>query len=135
MIAPTIKSLKQSVEMELRKQRELKGNLQILSKPTRHISGGAPRGITHAFGYRRDENKLCIERGNSWMRKRLSLLFLVGILVFATTVGAYAQSTGPVVIGGLMSLTGGLAPYGIPIQNAIDLAAADINAQGGILNG
>lgn len=69
------------------------------------------------------------------MRKRLSLLFLVGILVFATTVGAYAQSTGPVVIGSLMSLTGGLAPYGIPIQNAIDLAAADINAQGGILNG
>lgn len=69
------------------------------------------------------------------MKKRLSLLLLIGILVFGTTVGAYAQSSGPVVIGTLLSLTGGLAPYGIPIQNATDLAAADINAQGGLLNG
>lgn len=68
------------------------------------------------------------------MKKRLSLLLVIGILVFGTTIGAYAQS-GPVVIGTLMSLTGGLAPYGVPIQNATDLAAADINAQGGLLGG
>ena len=67
------------------------------------------------------------------MRNRLSTFLLVGILVLATALGAHAQTSGPVVIGTLMGLTGGLAPYGIPIQNATDLAAMDINAQGGIL--
>lgn len=69
------------------------------------------------------------------MGKRLSAFLLVGIVILATAVGAHAQTSGPVVIGTLMSLTGGLAPYGIPIQNATDLAAMDINAQGGILGG
>lgn len=68
------------------------------------------------------------------LRKSLATFVLAGVLVLATAFGAFAQS-GPVVIGTLMGLTGALAPYGIPIQNATDLAALDINSQGGILGG
>jgi len=68
------------------------------------------------------------------MKRHWTVLVLAVALLLGTALAAHGQS-GPVVIGSLMSLTGGLAPYGIPIQNAIDLVANDINAQGGILGG
>lgn len=66
--------------------------------------------------------------------KRLFAPFLLLALALAASPGAGAQS-GPVIIGTLMSLTGDLAPYGVPIQNATILAVEDINAQGGVLGG
>lgn len=67
------------------------------------------------------------------MRKVFSVLLALSLALVAS-LGASAQS-GPVVIGTLMGLTGGLAPYGMPIQNATDLAVLDINNQGGVLGG
>lgn len=68
-----------------------------------------------------------------WRNVLAWLVLTLGLAAAAAPLAA-AQS-GPVVIGTLMGLTGGLAPYGIPIQNATDLAALDINSQGGILGG
>jgi len=68
------------------------------------------------------------------MRKSVAILVFAAVLALLGASFASAQS-GPVVIGTLMGLTGGLAPYGIPIQNATDLAALDINSQGGLLGG
>lgn len=67
------------------------------------------------------------------MRKQLLALLLALCVLFAGALVAHAS--GPVVIGTLMGLTGGLAPYGVAIQNATNLAALDINAQGGVLGG
>lgn len=67
------------------------------------------------------------------MKRLFTLLFLLAVAL-AASVGAGAQS-GPVIVGTLMGLTGDLAPYGMPIQNATDLAIQDINAQGGVLGG
>src|SRR5690606_36038771 len=68
--------------------------------------------------------------GGTGMKRHWTVLVLAVALLLGTALAAHGQS-GPVVIGSLMSLTGGLAPYGIPIQNAIDLVTNDINAQGG----
>ena len=67
------------------------------------------------------------------MKKTFYTLLLVLSLLSVTAFAGYAA--GPVVVGTLMDLTGGLAPYGMPIQNATDLAALDINQQGGLLGG
>lgn len=66
--------------------------------------------------------------------KRIVVSALALVVALAASLGASAQS-GPVIIGTLMSLTGDLAPYGVPIQNATILAIDDINAQGGVLGG
>lgn len=69
------------------------------------------------------------------MRKSALSLLGAAALLLSLSVGVWGASSGPVVIGTLMGLTGGLAPYGMPIQNATDLAAMDINQQGGVLGG
>lgn len=40
--------------------------------------------------------------------------------------------TGPIKIGGVLPLSGSAAQYGQPIQNAVELARAEINAAGGV---
>ena len=63
-------------------------------------------------------------RSSSWMA-------MVAVILCATAVVAAAEDT--IKIGALMSLTGGLAPYGPPIANGALLAVEQINAAGGIL--
>lgn len=41
----------------------------------------------------------------------------------------------PVILGAIQSLSGPNAPYGAAIRNGLDLAAAEINAKGGVLGG
>jgi branched-chain amino acid transport system substrate-binding protein len=56
-----------------------------------------------------------------------------GALAFAlATAPAHAQN---VRVGALMSMTGGLAEYGESITKGIQLAAEEINAAGGVLDG
>jgi branched-chain amino acid transport system substrate-binding protein len=55
-----------------------------------------------------------------------ALLFLLGL-----ATGGWAAET--INIGGLYSLTGGLAPYGPPIANGAKLAVDQINEAGGVL--
>lgn len=69
------------------------------------------------------------------MKRTVVSLWLACALVVLLTMSVFAAAGGPVVLGTLMGLTGGLAPYGMPIQNATDLAALDINQQGGVLGG
>jgi len=54
------------------------------------------------------------------------VLIVVGLVVRVST------NTDSIKIGALLPLTGGLASYGEPAQKTIDMAVADINANGGI---
>lgn len=50
----------------------------------------------------------------------------------ATAAATTVPAAGPLKIGGLLSFTGGLASYGQPIYNGIELAVSEINANGGV---
>jgi branched-chain amino acid transport system substrate-binding protein len=45
------------------------------------------------------------------------------------------EDMGPILIGGIHPLTGGLAADGIQMDNAIQMAIAELNAAGGVLDG
>lgn len=57
-------------------------------------------------------------------------IVLILLLVFLLSSAGWAAET--IKIGSLMSLTGGLAPFGPPIDYGAKLAAAQINGAGGI---
>lgn len=65
------------------------------------------------------------------MRKTLVVLLAVGLLLGLSLTGFVAPEK--IKIGVLTTLTGGLAPFGVPIERGARLAAEQINAQGGIL--
>jgi ABC-type branched-subunit amino acid transport system substrate-binding protein len=69
-------------------------------------------------------------RGN----KVLSRTIAAGLLAAGVLTAGYAQAQN-VRIGALMSMTGGLAEYGRSILQGIQLAADEINAGGGVLDG
>ena len=48
---------------------------------------------------------------------------------------AAEEEMGPILIGGIHPLTGGLAADGIQMDNAIQMAIAELNAAGGVLDG
>ena len=48
---------------------------------------------------------------------------------------AVEEDMGPILIGGIHPLTGGLAADGIQMDNAIQMAIAELNAAGGVLDG
>jgi branched-chain amino acid transport system substrate-binding protein len=54
----------------------------------------------------------------------------------ATLLFAHAASAQEAIkVGAIEGLTGPIAKYGVPIQHGFDLAAGEINAKGGVLNG
>ena len=57
---------------------------------------------------------------------------LVALTASMLAVGAYAQDT---KIGVLMDITGPIANFMPPLQNATALAIKHVNAQGGLLKG
>ncbi len=63
--------------------------------------------------------------------KKLVFFMVVMLLLLGVVVGIGAAET--VKIGMLTSLTGGLAPFGPPIQHGADLAVEQINKAGGIM--
>ncbi len=61
------------------------------------------------------------------------LLLVIGVLIAAvTTVRKRTQEGGPARIGAVLPLTGDTASYGQAAKKGIDLAVAEINANGGI---
>lgn len=63
--------------------------------------------------------------------KKVVVLILVFLFLLASTIAGVAQE--PIKIGALFALTGGLAPYGLPIVNGAKLAVEQINRAGGVL--
>ena len=64
-----------------------------------------------------------------------SIAACVAAAVVATPMVAYAQSAGggaPIVVGAVMSLTGPLAPVGLPERDGARLALKKVNGAGGI---
>lgn len=67
------------------------------------------------------------------MRKR-NVLFLVALMAVAGTVmAAGSGETGAIKIGVAGPYSGDLASFGIPARRAVELIAADVNADGGVL--
>ena len=64
------------------------------------------------------------------MRKVVILILTFLFLIASITTGIAQE---PIRIGALFSLTGGLAPYGLPIVNGAKLAVGQINKSGGVL--
>lgn len=65
------------------------------------------------------------------MMKKFVLMMVVILLLLGVAGSVIAADT--VKIGMLTALTGGLAPYGPPIQHGAELAVAQINEAGGVL--
>jgi len=63
------------------------------------------------------------------MKKILIIMAALLLLLGLATSGWAAQT---IKIGGLYSLTGGLAPFGPPIANGAKLAVDQINEAGGL---
>lgn len=80
-------------------------------------------------------------RENLMKKMRLGALLMAGALLTASLAGCgnkeggseSGAEGGEIVIGGLAPLTGGVAQYGIAVNNAVQLAVKDINAKGGVL--
>jgi branched-chain amino acid transport system substrate-binding protein len=72
-------------------------------------------------------------RNNSLLYAIVAILVVLGGIYFWTKgeIGV-PQESGPIVIGGLAPLTGDAAAYGVPDQQAKELAVAEINAAGGV---
>jgi len=64
------------------------------------------------------------------MRRILVLLLVVGLTLGLAITGTAAET---IKIGALMSLTGGLGPYGPSILDGAQMAVDEINAAGGVL--
>ncbi len=69
-------------------------------------------------------------------QKRISVLVILSILLITvSSIPTFAQDEGPIHIGGIHPLTGGLAADGIQMDNAIQMAIEEINEAGGVLDG
>lgn len=69
-------------------------------------------------------------------KSRVLSMVLAAALLIVPLAGCGNQAGGSgdeIVIGGLAPLSGGVAQYGIAVDNAVKLAVDDINAKGGIL--
>ncbi len=67
------------------------------------------------------------------MKKALLLLVVVfGLVVGGAAVGRAAEDNGPIVIGAVIPLTGGLAKFGEMQKHSYDLALEEINQAGGV---
>ncbi len=69
------------------------------------------------------------------MKRKLSLLTAIVLVLTTLIVPAMAESTEPVKIGAIAPTTGSLATYGESVVNGIKLAVDEINAAGGVLGG
>ena len=69
------------------------------------------------------------------MKRMVSILTAVVLLLATMLVPALAESTEPVKIGAIAPTTGSLATYGESVTNGIKLAIEEINANGGVLGG
>ena len=69
------------------------------------------------------------------MKRMVSILTAVVLLLATMLVPAMAESTEPVKIGAIAPTTGSLATYGESVTNGIKLAVEEINANGGVLGG
>ena len=66
-------------------------------------------------------------------KKRFITVVAIAVLAIGVFVGVNNMKQGDAVrIGAVLPLTGNMAPYGISIQQGIDLALEEINASGGI---
>ncbi len=83
---------------------------------------------TRGYG---SESLIAQKKGEEDMKMKALSLFLVVSCILVFGVSAMAADT--VKIGSLVSITGGLAAYGPPINNGALLAEKDINGAGGIL--
>lgn len=89
----------------------------------------------------KNETNICFWRENLMKKMRLGALLMAGALLTASLAGCGNKAGGnesgteggEIVIGGLAPLTGGVAQYGLAVNNAVQLAVRDINAKGGIL--
>ena len=61
----------------------------------------------------------------------IAIMFIVAIITFSGCTDTAEQEE--VKIGTLLSITGDLAPYGGPMENAAKLAIEEVNANGGLL--
>jgi len=69
------------------------------------------------------------------MKRKVSILTAVVLLLTTLLVPALAESAEPVKIGAIAPTTGSLATYGESVTNGIKLAIEEINANGGVLGG
>lgn len=63
----------------------------------------------------------------------IALIFIISIIAFSGCVENDDQAKTDVKIGTLLSITGDLAPYGGPMQDAVKLAIEEVNENGGLL--
>lgn len=68
-------------------------------------------------------------------KRLLHYILAVALIVFSSALFTSAQDEDPILIGGIHPLTGGLAGDGIQMSNAIQMAIAEINEAGGVLDG
>jgi len=81
------------------------------------------------------------------MKKTIIILIIAGLVImFMGVVGfSYYQKSqvewrkqeqssnvGPIIIGGILPLTGDSAPVGVPIKRAAELALSEVNGRGGV---
>ncbi|MFQ5816061.1 MAG: ABC transporter substrate-binding protein [Candidatus Hydrothermarchaeaceae archaeon] len=64
---------------------------------------------------------------------RYSAMAGATVLAGSTLAGCLGRAQGPIEIGTVLSLTGDLGSYGVPIQRGAILAAKHINEKGGVL--
>jgi len=60
------------------------------------------------------------------------LIVVILVVIGVSSAKNSNNATGPIKIGSILPLSGDAASYGEPIQQAIDLAVSQLNAQGGI---
>lgn len=64
-----------------------------------------------------------------------TIMAMIVSVAFALAAPPVAAQQRPVMLGVIQSLSGPNAPYGTAIRDGLDLAAAEINAAGGVLGG
>jgi branched-chain amino acid transport system substrate-binding protein len=69
------------------------------------------------------------------MKKMLSLIAVLALVISTVCLPALAEAPKPVQIGAISPNTGNLAAYGTAVSNGIKLAVEEINAAGGVLGG
>ena len=68
------------------------------------------------------------------MKKMLSLFAVLALVLTTVCLPALAETAAPIKVGAISPNTGDLAAYGEAVTNGIDLAVAEINAAGGVLD-
>lgn len=67
------------------------------------------------------------------MKKMLSLLAALVIVLTAVALPALAEAPKPILVGAIAPTTGPVSVYGVSVTNGIKLAVEEINAAGGVL--